>query len=1147
MRPAPPLAAAAALVAGFVAGPLGAFAQPAPAAAGPASGPSATDTRLLAQPAVSAERVAFLYAGDLWSARLDGADVRRLTTTGADVANPAFLPGGRQVAFTATYDGNPDVYVVDALGGEPRRLTWHPGPDLVQDATPDGRGVLFTSGRDSYTTRFTQLWRVAPGGAPEERLALPSASKAVASPDGRRVAYNPLGTAFDQWKGYRGGRVSQAWLYDLATRQVEKVPQPAGRANDVPVAWIGDDVWLRSDRDGEFNLWRYNTRTRALTQVTRHRDFPVANASGGAGRIVYEQAGWLWLLDPATGAARRLAIGVPADLRELRPRWVRAADYVRSVAPGPAGARVAVEARGEIVSVPAEKGDPRLLTNTPGAHERSPAWSPDGRTLAYVSDASGEYEIHLRPVAAQPAAAGATSAPNGGVRAVKPGGHGFYYNLKWSPDGRRLAYADNAQEVRVLDVATGRSVRVDGNQTYEPYPSATLAYDWSPDGRWLAYTVNTRPLVSRLSLWDAESGRSTPVTDGLSEVSQPQFDRSGRYLYVFASTDAGPARDWFAQSTQDSRRTRSVYAVVLRRDLPNPVARESDEERAAVAAPAPDSVVRGDADALGARARRSVPRGGAAADSAARPAAPAALGATRIDLAGIETRVVALPVPAGALDDLTAGDAGQLLYTREADGKPSLHRFDLGKRKDDVLLAEAYDPALTRDGKKLLYRVGPNWFLTGAAAPKPGEGRLALDRVEVRIEPQAEWRQMFDEAWREQRDWFYDPGMHGLDWPAVRAKYAQFLPALATRADLTRVLRWTASELGVGHSNTGGGDRLQAPRAVPGGLLGADYEVAEGRYRVRRVYGGLNWTPGLRAPLTEPGVNVRAGEYLLAVNGRELRAPDNLFAAFENTADRLTDITVGPRADGIGARTVTVVPLASEAALRNRAWVEGNVRLVDSLSGGRVAYVYVPNTAQEGFEYFKRYFYPQAHKDAILVDERHNGGGQVADYYIDLLRRPYSAHWALRYGADLRTPAAAIPGPKAVLIDETAGSGGDLFPWMFRKYGLGPLIGQRTWGGLVGILGYPVLMDGGMITAPNLAIYTPETGYTVENEGVAPDIAVEQTPAEVAAGRDPQLLAGVAYLMEQLRKAPPAQAVRPAAPDRARERGALGVPGGGGR
>jgi tricorn protease len=1098
---------------------------------------------------VSATRVAFLYAGDLWSARLDGSDVRRLTTTGGDVANPVFLADGRRVAFSANYDGNVDVYVVDAGGGAPARLTWHPGPDLAQDATPDGRSVLFTSGRDSYTNRFTQLWRVSPaggatGGAPEERYALPSASKAVVSPDGRRVAYNPLPTAFDQWKGYRGGRVSQAWLYDLATRQVEKVPQPEGRANDVPVAWIGDDVWLRSDRDGEFNLWRYNTRTRALTQVTRHRDFPVANASGGGGRVVYEQAGWLWLLDPASGGTRRLAIGVPADLRELRPRWVKGAEYVRSLAPSPSGARVAAEVRGEIVSVPAEKGDPRVLTGTPGAHERSPAWSPDGRSLAYVSDASGEYEIHVRPVAAQAASAGTTSLPNGGGRAFRPGGHGFYYNLRWSPDGRRIAYADNAQEVRVLDVATGRSVRVDANHTYEPYPSATLAYDWSPDGRWLAYTVNTRPLVSRLALWDAESGRSTPVTDGLSEVAQPQFDRSGKYLYVFASTNAGPARDWFAQSTQDSRRTRNVYAVVLRRDLPNPVAKESDEERAAGAAAA-DSASRGDSTSLAPRARRAAPRP-AAGDTTGRSAAAPAAGAARVDLAGIETRVVALPVPAGQLDDLRAGDAGQLFYTRDADGKPALHRFDLGKRKDETVLAEAYDPALTRDGKKLLYRVGQSWFLTGAAAPKPGEGRLALDRVEVRAEPAAEWRQMFEEAWREQRDWFYDPKMHGLDWPAVRAKYAQFLPALATRQDLSRVLRWMASELGVGHSYLGGGDRLQPARAVPGGLLGADYEVADGRYRFRTVYGGLNWTPDLRAPLTEPGVNVRAGEYLLAVNGRPLRAPDNLFAAFENTADRLTDITVGPRADGAGARTVSVVPLASEAALRSRAWVERNVRLVDSLSGGRVAYVYVPNTAGEGFEYFKRYFYPQAHKEAIVVDERHNGGGQVADYYIDLLRRPYSAHWALRYGADLRTPAASIPGPKAVLIDETAGSGGDLFPWMFRKYGLGPLIGQRTWGGLVGILGYPVLMDGGTITAPNLAIWTPDAGFTVENEGVAPDIAVEQTPSEVAAGRDPQLLAGVAYVMEQLRKNPPAQAARPPAPDKSRHGApAAGLPGGG--
>jgi tricorn protease len=1083
-----------------------ALASPSPAAAQP----NTTDTRLLAQPAVSASQIAFVYAGDLWTARFDGSDVRRLTTADGDESNPVFSPDGKWIAFAGNYDGNVDAYLIPAAGGEPRRLTWHPGNDVPQAFTPDGSKLLFTSNRADFSGRYTQLYTVPLGGGPETRLPIPNAAQAVYSPEGNSIAYNPIGRAFDQWKGYRGGRVSQLWIIDTRSWEIEKIPQPAGRSNDVDPMWLTPEVvWFRSDREGEFNLYKYDRRTRAVTRVTTHSDFPVQAASAGGGRIAYEQAGWLWMLDPASNQSKRLPIGVAADLREPRLRWVKGQDFVRNASLSPSGARVAFEMRGEIITLPAEKGDARNLTNTPGAHEREPAWSPDGRSVAYVSDQGGEYRLHIAP-----------QDGKGEHKVIEAHDAGFIFGLEWSPDGKRIAYRDNSQTIYVLEVANGVCRRVAANRIYTPLIGET--YAWSPDSRWLAYTVQTQPLVSELFLYDAEQDKSTSVTDGLSEVTQPVFERNGKYLYVLASTDAGPALDWFALSNAGLTRTRAIYAIALTKDAPNPFAKESDEEKLAPAKP--DS-----AKPIGLPS--SAP--GPVVTSGSGPAARSPGSGPAIDFAGIAQRIVAFPVPPAELEQLALGEANQVFYLRRTDGKGVIHRYDITKRKDDVVVAEANDFELTRDGKKILYRTqGSNAFLQPVSTLKPGEGRLNLAAVDIQIDPRAEWAQMFDEAWRINRDYFYATNYHGVDWPAQRSKYAQFIPQAATRGDVDRIIRWMLSELRVGHSYQGPGPRLSQPTRVGVGLLGADYEVVNGRYRFARIYGGLNWNPTLRAPLTEPGVDVRVGDYLLAVNGVTLRPPTNVYAPFENTVGKGIELTVGPNPDSAGSRTVTVVPVANEGALRNRAWIEGNLRKVDSATGGRVAYVYVPNTGGAGYESFKRYFYPQAHKDAIIVDERFNGGGSLADYYIDILQRPALSWWAMRYGEDLKTPTASIQGPKTLLIDETAGSGGDYFPWMFRKLKLGPLIGQRTWGGLVGILGFPVLMDGGSVTAPNLAIWTPEGGYIVENEGVAPDLPVEQTPKEVIAGHDPQLERAIAWVTEELKKNPPSRPKRPPFPDK---------------
>jgi tricorn protease len=1056
------------------------------------------DTQLLAQPAISKAHIAFIYAGDLWVSDLGGQNVKRLTADEGLEASPAFSPDGTLIAFTAQYDGNLDVYVVPVSGGVPSRLTWHPGPDLVQGFTPDGTAVLFISPRAVFTGRYTQLFTVPVKGGVEQALKLPNAFEATYSPDGSRLAYNPIAPAFNQWKHYRGGLTSTIWLYNFSDNGTEKLPQPEGRANDVDPMWIGDTIYFRSDRNGEFNLFSWNLKSKAIKQLTDHRDFPVLYASAGDGRIIYEQAGYLHTFDPKSGRAAKVTIGVSTDLVETRPRYVKGARYIRNASLSPTAARAVFEFRGEIVTVPAEKGDTRNLTNTTAAHERSPAWSPDSKSIAYFSDESGEYELHVR-----------SQDGKGDVRKIKLSGAGFYADPVWSPDSQKISYTDNSWTLYWLDLKSGTSKKIGSEYLYGPSRARTIYHAWSPDSKWLAYTLSTKANIQTVYVYSTEQGKSFTITDGLSEVTEPVFDESGKYLYFLGSTNAGPVKEWFAQSNADMRSTSSLYLTVLRSNLPNPLMKESDEEKGVQKEEKP----------------KEPPK----------PPEPFS-----IDFAGISNRILAIPLPARNYSKLQAGTAGQFYYVESPEddnpvpGGPErsvLHQYDLNKRKDDAFIPSVSDYTVSADKKKILYRSNAVFSIVAVTPkPPPGTGKVNVDDIEVRIDPRAEWTQIFNEAWRINRDYFYAPNMHGADWNAMRQKYAVFLPHVTTRGDLSRVIQWMCSELSVGHHRGGGGDTLAQPKTVPGGLLGADYSVENGRYRFKKVYGGLNWNPELRSPLTEPGVDVKAGEYLIAVRGQDLRPPTNIYSLFENTTGKITEITVGPKPDGSGSRTVQVVPLATEGALRNRDWVEGNLKKVDEATGGRVAYVYVPNTAGAGHDYFKRYFFPQAYKEAIIVDERFNGGGAYADYYIDLLRRPLGAYWAMRYGADLKTPAASIQGPKVMITDETAGSGGDLLPWMFRKFGLGKLVGKRTWGGLVGILGFPVLMDGGNITAPNFAIWTPEGGWVVENEGVPPDIEVEQTPADVINGHDPQLEKAIQLVLEELKKNPPKQPQRPSYP-----------------
>jgi tricorn protease len=1072
-------------------------------------GINTNDTRLMSQPAISERHIAFIYAEDLWIANHDGSQPKRLTVDEGIESDPFFSPDGRSIAFSAQYDGNTDVFIIPVEGGIPKRLTWHPGEDVVRGFSPDGTNILFASQRSVFTNRYSQFFLVPVTGGFPVRLNIPNGYTASYSPDGKSMAYTPFAPAYAQWKNYRGGRISNIWIFSFTDHSVVKIPQPEGGCNDSDPMWFDQKIYFISDRNGEFNLFSYDTGNKDVKQLTFFADFPIIKASAGSGRIIFEQEGYLHSFDLKTNSSKRLSIGIAADLLELRPRFVQGNNYIRSVDISPTGSRVVFNFRGDIITLPAEKGDPRNITLTPDVHEKYPSWSPDGKSIAYFSDASGEYTLYIKPQDAK-----------GEAKSVKVTGTGFYAFPKWSPDSKKITYVDNGRNLYILDIESNNIKKIDTDELYIPGAFRMIFGDWSSDSKWIAYTKVLRTNFKVVCLYSVDQQKSFPVTDGLSDASEPVFDLNGEYLYFFASTDAGPVVNWFDLSNQDMRMTRSIYLTTLRKDIVSPFARESDEETIKSEKSEPEK-----------------PADKTKKDTKNQPPVQEKPQILKIETDGLQERIVNLPVRAGNYANLGAGAEGEVLYIvrpLEPTGSATLHRYDMKERKDTEVMELDYY-IVSSDNKKMFYRKGQVMGLTATAKkPEPDKGILNTGAISVKIEPPAEWAQIFDEAWRINRDYFYDPGMHGADWNAMKAKYSKFLPDVTCRSDLNRVIQWMCSELSVGHHRVGGGDRLSNPERVGGGLLGADYIISANRYQIHKIYGGLNWNPDLRSPLTEPGLNIRKGDYILAVNGSDLTADKNIYSFFENTDGKIVELTINSKPDYTGSRVVKVVPVGNEYSLRNRDWVEGNLKKVTEATNGKVAYVYVPNTSIQGHEYFKRYFFPQANRKAIIVDERFNGGGSLADYYIDILQRPFQSYWNMRYGLDLKSPSASIQGPKVMIIDEMAGSGGDMLPWMFRKFKVGTLVGKRTWGGLVGTLGFPELIDGGGVTAPNLAIWTND-GFVVENVGVPPDIEVEQWPADIIQGKDPQLEKAIEVALKELEKNPPEEPVRPPYPVRVRK------------
>lgn len=1067
---------------------------------------------LLREPTVSRTQIVFSFGGDLWIVDREGGDARRLTTGIGIETDPAFSPDGTQIAFTGEYDGNLDVYIVPASGGIPRRLTYHPGPDEVVGWTPDGQRVLFRSMRNSFSDGVVRLFTIpAAGGFPQE-VPLARAAEGSFSPDGTRLAYVPIEQWQRAWKRYRGGQTKPIWIANLADSSiVARIPRQ--NSNDFNPLWVGRKVYFLSDRNGPVTLFAYDTQSQQVTQVVENHGLDIKSASAGPGVIVYEQFGSLHLLDLTSGQDRTLQVRVAGDLAEVRPHFqkiepkrIQAADI------SPTGARAVFAARGEILTVPAEKGDIRNLTNTPSVVERDPAWSADGKWIAYLSDESGEYALHIR-----------SQSGMGEVRKIDLGTPPtFYYSPLWSPDSKKIAYTDKRLNVWYVDLEKKTPVRVDTDTFAGPFQSPNPA--WSPDSRWLAYAKQLRNHLRAIFVYSLEQGKSYQVTDGMSDAVFPQFDKEGKYLYFAASTDTGLSIGWLDMTSLNRPVTRSVYVAVLRKDLPSPLAPESDEEK-------PPEALKAEKEKEEEKAKGKEEK-------------PVTV---QIDFENLGQRILAMPIPARNYQGLAAGKTGivylvegpvidPIEFDDEAPGL-TLHKFDMKTRKTEKIREGINSFALSFNGEKMLYRQKDQWFIAAAdkapeGPPKPGEGGpLKLDTMEVYVNPRAEWRHMFYQVWRDERDFFYDPGLHGVNLEAMEKKYEPYLDSLASRDDLNYLFTEMLGEMTVGHMFVGGGDQPEVKK-VKGGLLGADYKIENGRYRLARVFSGENWNPKLRAPLTQPGVNVLAGEYVLAVNGRDLRGSDNIYSFFEETAGKQVVLKVGPNPDATGARDVTVVPIDDEIPLRNLAWIEENRRKVDELTGGRVAYIYLPDTYARGYTNFNRYYFAQVGKEAAIIDERFNEGGDIADYIIDYLRRPMLSHWTLREGQDITTPIEAIFGPKVMIINEMAGSGGDALPWMFRQTGLGPLIGKRTWGGLVGHYTNPRdLMDGGFTGTPNLAFYSPLGTWDVENHGVAPDIEVEYDPKLVREGHDPQLEKAVETVMELLKENPQPTPKRPPYPN----------------
>jgi len=1043
---------------------------------------SAQGTQLLRQPTISNASVVFVYANDLWIVAKEGGEAKRLTSNEGQESNPHFSPDGKFIAFTGQYDGNTDVYVIPTEGGQPERLTWHPGADNVTGWTPNGESILFASGRESVPTLESKFYKINRRGGMEEALDIPRAVAGEISEDGKYIAYQQIGFWDAEWRNYRGGQAKPIWIVDLKNYTLKSTPQTDNERHTDPV-WLNGVVFFLSERDYANNIWSFNASTNELKQQTFLTDFDVKSLDAGVGEIVYEQGGYLSILNPATTSTKQLVINVRGDFHWARERWEEVKPTALANASlSPTGQRALFEYRGEIFTAPKEKGDWRNITRNSAAADRSPSWSPDGKKIAWFSDASGEYQLMIGDQEG-------LEKPKV-ISFEKPT---FFFKPAWSPDGKYISFTDTDYNLWFVDVVTSAAKKVD-TERYA-HPNRTLNPVWSPDSKWIAYSRLMDNHFKVIKVYNVETGQNLQLTDAMADAISPVWDANGKYLYFLASTNYGLNTGWLDMSSYDRPITRSLYLALLNKDDPSPIAPRSDEEKEKPK-------------------EENLPAGRQGKDATA---------IVKIDMDGLSNRILAVDIPSRNYTALYNGPDGYVFYAESVVNQlgVTLSRYNFKDRKGEVFLSLVNEVAISNDRKSILYRSNAVWGILGTSDSnkKVGDGKLeSLASMKLKINPIEEWKQIFREGWRYQRDFLYVSNVHGAPWNDVYKWYSPWIDHVRHRTDLNYVVDILGGEVSVGHSYTSGGDFPDISN-VPVGLLGADYEIDRGLYRFKKTYLGESWNPELKAPLREPGVAISAGDYLLEVNGQAVSTSTNVYKYFEATANRQIKIKVSSKPTGEGARVVTVVPVENENQLRSFDWVEGNRRKVDQLSKGQLAYVYVPNTGNPGYTYFNRYYFAQQDKKGAIIDERNNGGGSAADYMVDIMARQLHGYFNSR-ASDHRpflTPNAGIFGPKVMLINERAGSGGDLLPYLFNKMKIGPLVGTKTWGGLVGTWDTPPFVDGGRMVAPRGGFYDVNGQWAVEGVGISPDVEVQQSPAEVIKGRDPQLERGVEEAMKLMK------------------------------
>ncbi|MBL8513681.1 MAG: PD40 domain-containing protein [Betaproteobacteria bacterium] len=1090
----------------------------------------AQQTLLLGQPAISKDRLAFVYAGDLWVAHRDGMNPQRLTSHPASEFNPQFSPDGQWIAYSAGYDSNVDVYVISVNGGQPKRLTWHPRVDLVSGWSTDGKRVLFSSPREVNNGRSNQLYEVSVEGGFEKKVMEAHAFEGVWSADGKKLAYRPYrkGHAGGAgWRQNRGGSTPPIWIIDPVAGGWEKIPHV--NASDYSPQWAGADVIFISDRnDGAANVFRYSSATKALTQLTKENVWDAKSVNVHGQSAVYDAGGRIKEIDLATGAIKEIVVSIAPQAIQARPQWKDASQITTSARLSATGKRVVVSARGDVYTVPVKDGSVRNLTATSGVREKDGLWSPDGKRVAYLSD-GGQLKHSL--VIADQAGLDKTQS--------FPLGPSYYTLLAWSPDGKVIVFQDNhlsLYSIALEGAGKGTIKKIDTSKFRAPF---TVSF--SQDSRWLAYNAIVDNVFAQVRIHEFATGKNTPVTDGLSNADNPVFAGSD-YLYFTASINTGPSVVGLDMSSQERPVRDGIYALVLAADGKSPMAPRTADEEEKKDPPKDDAKP----DAAKAEPAKDAAKPADGKTSDAKPAAPAAPKGpkpVKIDFAGLQDRVVALPVPERNYDSLRVASDGALFWLErrapgvsneppeaESSGSGELYRFNFEERKAKSIKQGVQGFDLSADGKKMLLRYNRGKLEIADANEKLDAKPIDTSGVTALINPREEWKHIFNETWWMQKEFFYDANLHGLDWNAVKARYEPLVAHVQRREDLNELMREMIGELQVAHNNVGGGDEHREKPSNTG-VLGADFAVENNRYRIKTIYRADRWNPFMKAPLGVAGLGVKEGDYILSINGRNVTASENLYAFLENTANKQVTLSVGADPAGKGAKNIVVQPVANDQSLRQWHWIEKNRQAVQEKTGGRVAYVYLPDTAGDGYKHFNRMFFAQVDKEALIVDDRRNSGGQAANYVTDVLSRKYLSGWKDRDGSVFETPGGAIYGPKAMLIDQDAGSGGDFLPYAFKRHGLGPLIGKRTWGGLIGIAANPPLIDGGGLTVPFFRFFTPEREWRIENEGVSPDIEVELDPIAYNQGRDTQLEAAIANVMDQLkthkpidRKVPPAPA-----------------------